>query len=184
MKFRKREKRRLEPLKSNLFSAEVSEPGRYMGNRRDFCLLQFLQPFQLIRLHSALVLAPAVERHFADVCREHLSLIDCSESGGTRHIRNRHTLATQNISLPELRNDLFGLVASLYHLGPPINGILIQQRSVIVQELQSDPPLVIRVGKRGGISLVRTESELRERQKHFTTNRAARAKKHGDSGVA
>ena len=35
----------------------------------------------------------------------------------------------QNISLAELRDDLFGLVASLYHLGPPLNRILIQQRS-------------------------------------------------------
>ncbi len=58
----------------------------------------------------------AVERHFADA--------DLSN-----RIRNRHTLAMQNISLPELRDDLFGLVASLYRLGPPLN-ILIQRRSV------------------------------------------------------
>ena len=50
MEFRKREKQRIEPLKSNLFSAEASEPGRYIGDRRNFCLLQLLQPFQLIRL--------------------------------------------------------------------------------------------------------------------------------------
>ena len=119
MEFRKRGKQRLEPLKSKLFSAEASEPGRYIEDRRDFCLLQLLYPFQLIRLHPAVVLAPAVERHFAD-------------ADLANRIRNRHTpaLAMQNINLPELRYDLFELVASLYHLGPSLNRLLIQERSV------------------------------------------------------
>lgn len=38
MRFRDREKRRLGPLKSELFSAEASEPGTYNGKRYDFCL--------------------------------------------------------------------------------------------------------------------------------------------------
>ena len=38
MSFRDREKKRLVPLKSRLFSAEACEPGRYLGKPRDFCL--------------------------------------------------------------------------------------------------------------------------------------------------
>ena len=117
MENRKSEKQRPEPLKSKLISAEASEPGRYMGDRRDFCLLQLLQAFQLIRLHPALVLTPVVKRHFADA--------DLSNS-----IRNGQPLAMQNINLPEFRDDLFRLVAFLYHLGSPLNRILIQGRSV------------------------------------------------------
>ena len=38
MGFRDREKRRLVPLKPELFSAEAQEPGTYKGKRYDFCL--------------------------------------------------------------------------------------------------------------------------------------------------
>ena len=38
MGFRDREKRRLVPLKPELFSAEACEPGCYGKNRQDFCL--------------------------------------------------------------------------------------------------------------------------------------------------
>ena len=38
MGFRDREKRRLVPLKPELFSVEASEPGTYKGKRYDFCL--------------------------------------------------------------------------------------------------------------------------------------------------
>ncbi len=36
--FREREKRRLVPLKPELFSAEACKPGRYGQKRYDFCL--------------------------------------------------------------------------------------------------------------------------------------------------
>ena len=88
-----------------------------MGYRRNFCPLHLLQAFQLIRLHPALVFTLAAKRHFADA--------DLSNS-----TRNGQPLAMQNINLPEFRDDLFRLVASLYHLGPPLNRILIQERSV------------------------------------------------------
>ena len=38
MSFRDREKKRLGPLKPELFSAEACEPGKYRGKERDFCL--------------------------------------------------------------------------------------------------------------------------------------------------
>ena len=119
MEFTKRGKERLEPLKSKLFSAEASEPGRYIEDRRDFCLLQLLYVFHLNRIYPAVVLVPAVEHYFAD-------------TNISNRIRNRHTLALsmQNINLPELRYDLFEPVASLYQFGPSPNRLLIQERPV------------------------------------------------------
>ena len=119
MEFRKRGKDRLEPLKSKLFSAEASEPGRYIEDRRDFCLLHLLYAVQLNRIYPTVVLAPAVELYFAD-------------TNISNRIRNRHTpaLAMHNINVPELREDLFALVASLDHLGPSLNRLLIQEQFV------------------------------------------------------
>ena len=116
MEFRKEGKRRPEPLKSRFYSAAASELGRYVGDRGEFCLLQLLQAFRLIRLHPALVFAPAVRRRFAD-------------ADLPNRIRNRQPLAMQNINnLPELRDDISRLVAFLRHLDPPLKGVLIQER--------------------------------------------------------
>ena len=63
-------------------------------------LLLFLQAFQLIGLHASIVLAPAIERHFA-----HANLAD--------RVRDRAALAMQDVNLTQLRDDRFRLVASL-----------------------------------------------------------------------
>ena len=91
MEFTKREKQRRERSKAKLSSAEASEPGRYIGDRRDLCL-----------------------RHPTS------AVSDDQQS----------SLSIQHISPPQLCGDLFGLVAAVYHLGPPLNRILIQQRAV------------------------------------------------------
>ena len=58
-----------------------------------------------------LLRAPAVKGYFA-----HADLAD--------RIRDRHALAMQNTHLPQLRYNLFRLVASLRHLGPPSKSLL------------------------------------------------------------
>ena len=55
---------------------------------------------QLVGLHTNILLAPAIERHFA-----HGNLAD--------RVRDLAALAVQNVNLTQLRDDLFRLVASL-----------------------------------------------------------------------
>src|SRR5690606_36143756 len=69
-------------------------------------LLELLQLPKLVTAHAAIQLAPPVIRQLGNA--------DLANS-----IRHRHALATQNLNLPKLRDDLFGLVSLGCHRGPP-----------------------------------------------------------------
>src|SRR5690606_5056750 len=69
-------------------------------------LLEILQLPKLVTAHAAILLTPPVERQLGNA--------DLANS-----IRHRHALASQNLCLPKLRDDLVGLVSLVCHCGPP-----------------------------------------------------------------